>query len=103
MDKDSVVVDGFMIDSHVPAPTRHQSQKYPWAAMKDGDSFVVNPKGDGRKLAKSLQASARSWIKKHQDTHGGLRAIVRKRRDGYDGYRVWLIKESRWFIEQLSK
>ena len=93
--KNSRVVNGFMIDKHVPLPSRHHSARYPWADMGDGDSFTMGIKNgkDGKKLVKSIRHCGNAFLKRHQDTHGGLHVIVRKRQDGYDGYRVWLVKK----------
>ncbi len=67
------------IDKDIPIPPAHL-EKYPWRAMKVGDSFAVADKGTGQMAS---TAASRSKL------HKGERYRVRS--DGYGGCRVWRI------------
>lgn len=82
----------FIIDKGVDMPrnkseTNGRPSFYPWASMKEGDSFFAIG-ADSRK-ASSICSSGRSWLKKRKILNVSFyyRIVIE---DGVKGARVWI-------------
>lgn len=78
----------------LPEPLRETAGRdclYPWATMRKGDSFLVEPRnGESlRSCRNRVMSAARSW----SDRHGG-RFVSRSVKQGTrEGIRVWKTEE----------
>ena len=73
----------YKVDKKVPIPN-DRDDRYPWATMKPGDSFLMKD----MKLARGVYSSFGQFQRIHKKQLD-LRVVKRKVEGGY---RIWLVK-----------
>ncbi len=74
----------YKIEKGIPIQDK-DADKFPWATMKPGDSFLMKD----RKLARGVYTS----FSQFQNIHGEQLDLKVVKRKVVNGYRVWLVRD----------
>jgi len=79
----------YEVEKGVAQPPTNGVNRYPWAEMVEGDSFFIPATEDDiNTVSVRVRVAAYAWMRRHPETHGGLRVSARKVEGGV---RVWMV------------